>query len=51
MPFTERGNLDKGSGLQGQLVDLDITLDKDKMPLLHKEGLDPSGNCQFTSRQ
>ena len=50
MPFTEIGNLDKGSGLPGKLVDLNISLDKDEMPLLHKEGLDPSGSCQFMSR-
>ena len=50
MPFTETGNLDKGSGVPGKLVDLDISHDKDKMPLLHKKGLNLSGICQCISR-
>ena len=50
MPFTEIGNLDKGSGVPGKLVDLDISHDKDKMPLLHKKGLNLSGICQCISR-
>ena len=50
MPFTETGNLDKGSGVPGKLVDLDISHDKDKMPLLHKKGLNVSGICQCISR-
>lgn len=29
---------------------LDIIFYEDKMPLLHKEGLDPSGNCPSTPR-
>lgn len=50
MLFAETGNLDKGSGFPEKLVDLDISHDKDKMPLLHKEGLNLSGICQFISR-